>query len=301
MADQDDELANAVRELTRTIDELRQELESSQRRSRFRSPAPRPPTPGELLRFTDEVAIPATVAVLETTVRALEGFQRALKLARTEREVRDRTTDAASATSERASTLRRTTLSRLDTVLAELQRAASDGTLPADERASDLLAEARELRDDVDSRLRDVGEDLETRASESQNPGSTDPVRIDIKEGSVDDSRGDTASRTDRDDPDPSVDVDAELETLKDQYGVDEGDDSSALEDADIDGAVDEPEAGSDDGETGVDAAEAENGRFPDAAGTNDTDATDDTSDATENTTDDPDAGNDDEFGPGGN
>ncbi|WP_435552574.1 DUF7547 family protein, partial [Natrinema sp. CGMCC1.2065] len=64
MADHEDELVDAVRELTRTIDALRAELgESGPRRPRLR-----PPTPRELLRATDEVAIPAALAVLETSV-----------------------------------------------------------------------------------------------------------------------------------------------------------------------------------------------------------------------------------------
>ncbi|QSW98754.1 DUF7547 family protein [Haloterrigena alkaliphila] len=219
MADHDDELADAVRELTRTIDDLRTELESTRPRSRRRPPFPRPPTPRELLRVTDEVAIPAAIAVLETSVRALKGFQRALELARTEREVRDRTTDATAATSERARDLRQSTLDRLDTVLSELQRAASDGTLPADESARELLSEARALREDVDRRLRGAGDDLERRERESS--AAADAIRIDIEDGDVRDETAD-------DDPDPGVDVDAELETLKDQFGADDDGDGTS-------------------------------------------------------------------------
>ena len=237
MVDHDDELLAAVRELTRTIDDLQQELESTQRRP-FRSPPLRPPTPRELLAFTDEVAVPATIAVLETSVRALEGFQRALALARTERDVRDRTTEATSATSKRASELRQTTLSQLDGVLARLQQAASDGTLPADDSARELLTEARELRDDVDSRLRDVGADVERRQT-----AATDAVRIDIQEGHPDSpqSSDTTADRASR------VDVDAELETLKDQYG-DESEADGAETDANGENEVtDETTAPADD------------------------------------------------------
>ncbi|NUB91987.1 hypothetical protein HT576_13280 [Haloterrigena sp. SYSU A121-1] len=223
MADPDDELAEAVRELTRTIEELRSELESTRRRPPFRPPAPRPPTPRELLAFTDEVAIPAAIAALETSVRALEGFQRALQLARTERDVRDRTTEATRTAGERADDLRRSTLSGLDAVLAELQRAASDGDLPADEGARELLSEARELRDDVDRRLRDAADDLERRSTDA-----TDAVRIDIEDGDPLDGSSDD----DEPEPDPGVDVDAELETLKDQYGRDDGADDTAGDDS---------------------------------------------------------------------
>ncbi|MDF9746508.1 DUF7547 family protein [Natrinema salsiterrestre] len=239
MADHDDELVDAVRELTRTIDDLRNELDGSRSRRR---PSLRPPTPRELLRFTDEVALPAALAVLETSVRALEAFQRSLKVVRTERAARDRTSAAAEATSERASDLRRTTLSQLDTVLAELQRAASGGGLPADDEARDLLAEARELRDDVDSRLRDVAE-RESDPSDFDRSESEGGVGIDIADGPP----SDPEMETDRDDEDDSaVDVDAELETLRDQYG--EEDDSS--ESGDGAGAADSDDA-DDDGENG--------------------------------------------------
>ncbi|WP_339103764.1 hypothetical protein [Haloterrigena salinisoli] len=272
MADPDDELAEAVRELTRTIEDLRSELESTQRRSPFRPPAPRPPTPSELLAFTDEIALPAAIAALETSVRALEGFQRALRLARTERDVRDRTTEATRTAGARADDLRRSTLSGLDTVLAELQRAASDGDLPADDGARELLSEARELRDDVDRRLRNVGDDLEQRSTES-----TDTVRIDIEDGdpragtTADDESGSESEP--EPDPDPSVDVDAELETLKDQYGRDDGaDGDDAVAAADDTPGGDTDDAGGDD----TDSADGDDGPVAD----------DDDSDSSENDSD---------------
>ncbi|SEQ35975.1 DUF7547 family protein [Natrinema salaciae] len=248
MADHDDELVDAVRELARTIDDLRAELDGSRPRRR---PPLRPPTPRELLRFTDDVALPAALAVLETSVRALEAFQRSLKVVRTEREARDRTATAAEATSERASELRRTTLSQLDTVLAELQRAASTGGLPADEDARDLLADARALRDDVDSRLRDAV-DGEGGATDSDRAASDEPVTIDIEEGPLPDAETEP-DRTD--DPDSAVDVNAELETLRDQY-ADDDDGSDANE-----SGSGEPTAEDDDpGAAGDETGDGENG-----------------------------------------
>ncbi|ELY89263.1 DUF7547 family protein [Natrinema altunense] len=250
MADSDDELADAIRELARTIDALRDELEGP--RSRRRPPL-RPPTPRELLRFTDEVALPAVLAVLETSVRALEAFQRSLKVVRTGQEARDRTEAATDATSERASELRRTTLSQLDSVLSELQRAASEGGLPADEEARDLLAEARELRDDVDSRLRDAAE-RESRSgptADSDRPAAERGVTIDIEDGPP------TEDGTDRDDDpgrDSAVDVDAELETLRDQYADDEDGDSNAADSSE--GDADGSDGDGSDAGTGADGAE---------------------------------------------
>ncbi|AFZ74613.1 DUF7547 family protein [Natronobacterium gregoryi] len=220
MADTDEELAEAVRELRQTIDELRQELEPERSRRR---PRLRPPTPREVLAFTDEIALPAALSVLEASVRALETFQRGLRLVRTEREASDRTTEATTAASDRAEQFRETTLSRLDTVLEDLQRAASEGALPADEEARDLLTEARRLRDEVDDRLQG---DRAGSGDEASNWQGTGPVSIDVEEGAP----PEPDSSEDEDEPDPSIDVEAELETLKDQYGPEEkrADDSLA-------------------------------------------------------------------------
>ncbi|WP_226481892.1 DUF7547 family protein [Natrinema amylolyticum] len=258
MADSDDELADAVRELARTIDALRDELEGP--RSRRRPPL-RPPTPRELLRFTDEVALPAVLAVLETSVRALEAFQRSLKVVRTGQEARDRTSAATEATSERASELRRTTLSQLDSVLSELQRAASEGGLPADEEARDLLTEARELRDDVDSRLRDAAEResrIESTDSDLDRPASESGVTIDIEDGPLTDDGTETDRADDDPDRDSAVDVDAELETLRDQYADGNGDsseDDSKAGDS-SEGDTDGSDGGGSDGGAGADGTE---------------------------------------------
>ncbi|RQG90512.1 DUF7547 family protein [Natrarchaeobius chitinivorans] len=247
MADRDEELAEAIRELTRTIDELSDELETPRRR-----PPLRPPTPRELLSFTDEVAIPALLAVLESSVRALEAFQRGLELVRTEREVRDRTSEAAAVSSDRANELRRTTISRLDTVLAELQRAASEGTLPADDRARDLLTDARALRDEVDERLQAATDD----SGDGRTQTGTTPVEIDIGDGAP--RSNDESDTEDGGSPEgeSAVDVDAELETLKDQYGPDEEPDASEPADdherVDGDGSG-SPESGDDPERLGVD------------------------------------------------
>ena len=232
MTDRDDELVDAVRELTRTIDALRVELDEPRRGFR---PSIQPPTPRELLRLTDEVAVPAALAVLEASVRTLEAFQRGLQLVRTERAARDRTASAAEATSDRASALRETTLSQLDTVLAELQRAVSEGRVPADEEARDLLTEARELRDDVDTRLREATD--RPSSSSGPDPSAGDGITIDIDDGPLSDP---APSEGGRDDPHSAVDVDAELETLRDQYGADA--DDVATDDSD--GAGDDTDGG---------------------------------------------------------
>ncbi|RKD97270.1 DUF7547 family protein [Halopiger aswanensis] len=235
MADQDDDLADAIRELTRTLEDLRQALDQSDRGTGGRErrgwrPPLRPPTPRELLAFADEVAVPAALTALESSVRALEAFQRGLKLVRTERDVRDRTADAATASGDRADRLRETTLERLDTALAELQRAASEGTLPADDEARSLLTDARELRDEVDARLREATSDGTSTEPESDSSA----VEIDIEEGTPDGAEADRdeseseSAATDAESENSNVDVDAELETLKDQYAADDEGDPAA-------------------------------------------------------------------------
>ncbi|SFB95336.1 hypothetical protein SAMN05444422_103217 [Halobiforma haloterrestris] len=244
MAD-NDELAEAIRELTRTVDELRRELESSSSRRGSPRPSLRPPTPRELLAFTDEVALPAALAVLKASVRALESFQRGLELVRTEREVRDRADEASTVAGDRAASLRETTLTQLDTVLGQLQRAASEGALPADEEASDLLSEARALRDEVDERLRQATTDREsaTDGDASRRPDGwerrsserSEAISIDIQDGQPEDGDGESDTGVEADsspEPDPTIDVDAELETLKDQYGPEEKTEADAGEHA---------------------------------------------------------------------
>ena len=192
MADRDDELSRSIDELTETIDELRTELRPRERRRL------RPPTPGELLRLTDEVAIPAALAILEANVRALEAFQQGLRVVRGGREVRERSELATDSARTRADELRRTTLDQLDGALAELQRATEEGGLPRNRQARELVEDARDLRDEVDRRLRDT----------TETDGETAGKTIEIDDGTDDDPA--------------DVDVDAELETLRDRYGDDD-------------------------------------------------------------------------------
>lgn len=257
MDDRDEELADAIRDLARTINDLGDELEP-RRRSRLR-----PPTPRDVLRLTDEVAIPATLTMLQASVRALETFQRGIRLLRTEQEVRDRTASAAAETERRADSLRRTTVSQLDTALAELQRAVSTGSLPADDRVRNLLDEARTLRDQVDRKLADVAEDSAGGASDDRNATPSTGYTIEIEDGDDDPNRsdGEDTQRTNaRDEPDQSnVDVDAELETLKDRYGPDDdgdgGDDEKGTDSKRGNG-----DEKSDDGNGGVEADDRESG-----------------------------------------
>ena len=196
--DDDQALEPAVRDLADAVEDLRVELQEPRRGplGRFR-----PPSPRELLRFTEQHTLPALVAVLETNVRMLELLAAAIRVAdgrpldavdrdddgfETGRRALETGADGLAAAS-------RATLERLDATLAELQEAV-DGGAPDDPEVRRLLSEARTLRAEVDERLADATD----RASGSgTDPGVTDddadprrveeggtggPVEVDVEE-----------------------------------------------------------------------------------------------------------------------
>ena len=66
MDDRERELAEVTAELSETLESLRAELQEPPE-----GPLglPRPPTPRELLRFTEQYTIPTTIALLEAAIR----------------------------------------------------------------------------------------------------------------------------------------------------------------------------------------------------------------------------------------
>ncbi len=181
-----EDLARLAADLARSLRDLQRELEPGDRRRL------RPPSPQELLRFTDEVAIPAAILILETNVRALRLLQRAIRLADPDR---DRTDGRDTAVRDRAVQLSQTTVEKLDDVLADVQDAVEGR--PTDDDAERVLSEAQSLRDEIDDRL----------AAETE---STD---------------ADTATAAT-----VPVDVDAELQSIKDDLDGDGSDDGSRRE-----------------------------------------------------------------------
>ncbi|MHB9286225.1 hypothetical protein ACKVMT_04195 [Halobacteriales archaeon Cl-PHB] len=147
----------------------------------------RPPSANELRRFTTDVTIPALILVLETNVRALKIVQRALRHAEGDAEA-DRSAGTA-AVGRRANDVTREALGRLDAVLADVGDAL-EGT-PPDDEARDLLQEARDLQSAVEDGLAE---------------------RDDTPRG------GDDGSAS------VPVDVDAELDAIRDQLDDDGGD-----------------------------------------------------------------------------
>jgi hypothetical protein len=244
--DADEDLAAVAGELANSIKELRRDLDERQPRS---GPAglPRPPSPREFFRFADEVAIPATIAILEANIKLLEALQRAIRLADREREVRERTTEARA----RAGELSAETVDRFDDALSELQRVIEDGPLPNNETARDVLSEARSLRDQLDERVHDAT----ARGDDSRETGSTTEIDIAPDEDETDEKeQGDRrAPGADQSAEDESaVDVDSELEYLKDKYSDDTtGDDGDTTRD---DGEASEDDEAARDGEDDSDA-----------------------------------------------
>jgi hypothetical protein len=179
----DDDLTALITDLVTTLQDLETEVEPT-----TDSGLPRPPTPGELLRFTSDVTIPAIILILRTNIEALKLLRRALRMAE------GRPTSTGSASGEmrqRVSDLSRATLSRLDGALTDLQQAVEGR--PEDEEARELIQEAQQLRAQIQERLAD-----ETAGT------------------------GDAESSEATDVP---VDVDAELRSIKDDIdGRDEGD-----------------------------------------------------------------------------
>ncbi|WP_114575616.1 hypothetical protein [Saliphagus sp. LR7] len=245
MAERND-AADAIGDLVDTLEELRGELEPDSP-GPGRGPPLRPPTPGELLRMADEVAIPLLIRTLEAQIRALERLQRAVGLLRREREVRERTGETRERSRERVEGLRDRTLDGLDDVLAELGRTVEGE--PTDRRARELLADARELRDEIDDRLRDATEGRERRGRDSDRVRDARTIEV-------------TSPDEEDEDEETDVDVDAELDTLRDRYRPEEGgEEADGLdggdESVDTDGEDDEgddtEESGEGDGADGDD------------------------------------------------
>lgn len=203
----DSDVGPLIADLVRTLRQLEAEFEP-----RTESGLPRPPSPRELMRFTSDVGIPAAILLLRTNIEALKLLQRALRLA----DGRTPTTGTGGTeVRQRAEQLSKTTLSRLDGALADLQNAVEGR--PEDEDARELLDEARDLRKDVEQKL---GERTDGDAPALEENGESGPQE----------SMGDESV---------PVDVDAELRSIKDEFDdgpEDAGDGQGGTDSVDSDG-----------------------------------------------------------------
>jgi len=147
----DDDLEARVSELEAALRDLRAELERPPRPPTGPFGLPRPPTPREVAEFTRDAAIPAAIATLEAQIRVLETVQSALRYASPP------DVDRADAR-DRAESMSRDALSRIDRTLSRLADEIEDGRLPQNEEARELLIDARELTDELRAEVDDAEE-----------------------------------------------------------------------------------------------------------------------------------------------
>lgn len=145
------------------------------------------PTQRELTLFTSDVAIPALVLLLRTNIRALELLQRTLRMASGQYEPGG----SGARARDRAEQLGRRTLDGLDELLADLQSTLEEGD------------DTRELVDRIQTLQTELDETLTGRDESAAGPDTAD----------------------DGADPDAvEIDIDAELDALKDDRDEDGGD-----------------------------------------------------------------------------
>ncbi len=290
----DPELEDLLADLETTLDELRSELRSSPG-----SGPPRPPRLSELLRFTEEYTIPTVIAVLEATIRSLELLQRLLRLADPGRTGdggvgRERTSPSRAL----ATGVGRDAADQVTRALEELQRALSEADLPQEPESRSILEDARSLSAEIEDRLaasrrsggsresageygerrrdREESEDTERRGGRPRDDREQG-VRIDVTDASGEgrsDERGslepdaDAGDAGERGADDASVDVESELQSIKDELDASRTPDEPDHDDADpadaeqADAGAADPEhteAGAADGDAADgDAADAE-------------------------------------------
>lgn len=197
----DDELADLLRDLERDLDRLTDRLDAdeeasarrpqsrSRERSRRRStPGPRPPSPSDLVRFTEEYTIPTVISVLEATIQSLELLRGGLRLADPERRGRDDARGSSGVGGRVARELGGGASAALERTLSDLGTALSATELPEDADAREILEDARSLTDEIERRL-----------AESNGPRDAGDGRADAdRSEGIDRRRTDERGRTRR-------------------------------------------------------------------------------------------------------
>jgi hypothetical protein len=209
----DDEALEArLSELEETLTALRGELADEGGRTRGPTPALRPPSLREVMRFTERQTIPTLIAILEANVRLLRLAGGALRALDPERSVSegDGALDSAVAAGGEFST------EQLSSGLADLRDALA-GTEATNPEARRLLSEADRLSAEVRERLRaaetDSGPATGERAAGASDESLDRGVSIDVA-----DATEDTEDAADA----PEPDVNAELDSIRDEIRGDE-------------------------------------------------------------------------------
>jgi hypothetical protein len=189
----DEELAVLLADLERTLTDLRSAIDADVRRGirDERRPRRRPPTPGEILRFTEEYTLPTVIALLEATVQSLELLRAVLRLAGPGSTADDLRGRLESRGAPETAALR--------DALSDLRDALTGADLPEDSAARSVLTDARELTAEIDDRLAETATDRRREeATHREREPSPKGVAIDVEE-----------------EGDEGVDVDAELASIK--------------------------------------------------------------------------------------
>ena len=229
----DEDILGVLDELGETLDELGAELrEERDREVRDRFRNPRPPTFGEVMRFTESYTLPTIIAVLEATIASLELLRRLIRLSDPGRAM----DDARRETETQLRGVPQTAVTGVERALDELRRALSEADLPSNSDARDIMDHARSLADELDARISEAERERYTRErrwrddetrfesgwrrrSNQSRVRDTGPVRIDVTE------EGSSTDADDEGDDGPQVDVDAELESIKREVRGDDEDD----------------------------------------------------------------------------
>lgn len=179
----DDELAERVANLEDALRELQGDLQEEQ------SGVPHPPRPSELLRLTDQHAIPIAIAFLEAHIHALKLLQGVIRAAG----VSDSTT-RANGQVERVS---RAAANRLDAIVSDLRSTP----LPDNDEARELLDQAQSLRDELEERTetaQDVTDESATSDIGIDVDEELDAIRSDVRGSEEDDNDEDQSSGSNR-------------------------------------------------------------------------------------------------------
>jgi hypothetical protein len=198
----DEELAVLLADLERTLADLREAVgEDVRRGSGDRPPRRRPPTPGEILRFTEEYTLPTVIALLEATTQSLELLRAVLRLAGPASNAGELRSRLASRDGPETAALR--------DALGDLRDALTGADLPEDSAARSILTDARALTTEIDERLDEERDDRNReRRTDRERAPSGRGVAIDVEE-----------------EGDDGVDVDEELASIKESVGEESGDD----------------------------------------------------------------------------
>ncbi len=132
MAESDGDLERRLDALEEALRELQAELEDERSR--------RLPRPTEVLRLTDEHAIPVAIAILEAHIHTLKFIQGLIRLSGT------------GGSTTQTEQLGRSALARLDDLVADLRATP----MPPDAEARDLVEEVQDLRRELEERIEEV-------------------------------------------------------------------------------------------------------------------------------------------------